>query len=70
LIIMTIAAASEQRVEQGDIIRTVKAIGQVIGLSERLAYHLVVSGELKSVRKIGGRYWASRSRLLEEVTGS
>jgi hypothetical protein len=66
---MSSIAQHEQHVE-GDIIRTVAGVARVLGLSERAAYHLVSSGTLRSVRKIGGRYYASRSRLIEEVTGS
>jgi hypothetical protein len=35
----------------------------------RAAYHLVSSGSLGSVRKIGGRYWASRAKLIKEISG-
>jgi hypothetical protein len=65
-------AHDEQRVapsDEGDIIRTAAGIGRALGLSTRAAYHLVHSGSLRSVKKIGGRFYASRSRLLEEVTG-
>lgn len=72
---MTIAANS-QRAETppsrdgNDVLRGTQNIGRVLGLSERAAYHLVASGALRSVKKVGGRYFASRSRLLEEVIGS
>lgn len=68
----TIGAAKQQRVEslnEGDILRTAASIGAAIGLTPRQAYHLISTGGLKSVRRVGGRFFASRSRLLEEITG-
>ena len=61
---MSSIAQHEQHVE-GDVVRTIAGVARVLGLSERAAYR-----SLRSVRKIGNRYFASRSRLLEEVTGS
>jgi hypothetical protein len=69
---MSIAHDHEQRADasqQSDILRTAADIGRVLGLTPRQAHHLASSGVLKSIRKVGGRYWASRSRLLREVGG-
>jgi hypothetical protein len=62
--------AEPSSIEGNDILRGVESIGRVLGLSERSAYHLVASGALRSVKKVGGRYFANRSRLLNEVIGS
>jgi hypothetical protein len=42
------------------------AIGEVIGKPGRDVLHLLKNGRIKSARKIGGRYVASRSALLRE----
>jgi len=69
---MSSIAANEQHEQQesDDILRTAASIGAAIGLSPRQAHYLASSGKLRSIRKVAGRYWASRSRLIEEVTGS
>jgi hypothetical protein len=67
---MSSIAQHEQPNAEGDILRTSADIGRALGLSPRAAYHLVASGTLRSIRKINGRYFASRSRLIAEVTGS
>ena len=50
----------------GDIVWGAAAIGAVIGLTERQTFHKL--RELP-VQKIGGRYCASRARLLEFCSG-
>jgi hypothetical protein len=54
--------------EQSDIVRGCRAIGAVLGISQRAAENLLSVGALPA-RKIAGRWFASRSRLLREVTG-
>jgi hypothetical protein len=61
------AAAPQQ--QQPDFVRGSRQIGEVIGIDARAAHNLISTGQLKSVKKIGGRFWASRSRLLREVGG-
>jgi hypothetical protein len=46
----------------GDLIWELKPIAQEIGVTERQAYHLIYTRQLP-VRKIGGRFCASRSGL-------
>ena len=45
----------------------VDEIGQVIGRSGRQAYHLLSTGQIKSAKKVGGRWVASRAALLREL---
>lgn len=45
-------------------------IGAAIGRNGRQAHHLLSRGELKSARKVGGRWVASRSALLREFGGA
>jgi hypothetical protein len=41
-------------------------IGTVINRGARQTFHLLTNGEIKSARKIGGRWCASRAALLRE----
>ncbi len=43
-----------------------RAIGQVIGRTERQAHHLLERGVLKSAQKKGGRWVANRAALIRE----
>jgi hypothetical protein len=55
--------------EASDIIWGAAAIGEFLNLpSERAAFHLLP--KLNSVRKVGGRYAASRAKLLAEASGA
>ena len=45
-------------------------IGQVIGRSGRQAHHLLTNGQIKSAKKVGGRWVASRAALLRELGGA
>jgi hypothetical protein len=49
-----------------DIIWGAPAIGAVIGLSPSQTYHHLANGYIKSARKKGGRWCASRAELLRE----
>lgn len=44
-------------------------IGKVIGRSERQAHHLIYTGKLKSVRKVGSQWCANVAALLAELGG-
>ena len=47
------------------------AIGRAIGIQDRrAAYHFITTRNLKSVRKVGGRWCASKRELLKELFGS
>jgi hypothetical protein len=61
--------ASQPQYEQPDFARGCREIGATIGIDRRAAWTLINSGALKSVKKVGGRFWASRQRLLREVGG-
>ena len=50
-----------------DIIWGAEAIGVVINRDPRQAYHLLEKGWIKSARKIGSQWAASRSALLREL---
>ena len=41
-------------------------IGRVIGRGERQTFHLLQIGEIKSARRVGGRWVAAREALLRE----
>ena len=43
-----------------------RAIGKVIGRSERQVHHLLASGTLKSAQKKGGRWVANWASLIRE----
>jgi hypothetical protein len=62
-------AAPAAQQQSPDFVRGSRQIGAVIGIGEKAAHNLIASGALKSVKKVGGRYWASRARLLREVGG-
>jgi len=51
-----------------DIVWEVAEIAKVIGRTERQTFHLLTTGSLPG-RKIGGRWVASRRKLLEAVLG-
>ena len=44
-------------------------IGRVIGLTPRQAHHLLINGEIKSARKVRGRWCANRPALVREFGG-
>jgi hypothetical protein len=50
-----------------DLVWGADAIGAVIGRTDRQIYHLLASGALKSAKRIGGRWVASRAALLREL---
>jgi hypothetical protein len=69
---MSIAAHDERTrspQQQDVILRGTESIGRALGLSPRQAYHLASTGALKSITKIGGRYWANRAKLIQEISG-
>jgi hypothetical protein len=49
-----------------DLIWGAAGIAQVLGLTERQAFHLLESKKLASAKKVGGRHCASRAKLLAE----
>ncbi len=52
-----------------DLAWGVGEISGAIGRDERATYHLLSKGELPA-RKIGGRWCASRRRLIAHLTGA
>jgi hypothetical protein len=46
-----------------DVVWGAKAIGQVLGLSERQAYHRLEHGQISCARKFGKSWAASRQAL-------
>jgi hypothetical protein len=46
-----------------------RAIGSVIGRTERQTNHLLIKGRIKSARKLGGVYVASVAALRREFGG-
>ncbi len=47
-----------------DLIWGVEEIGKLIGRNFSQTYHMITSGKLPMVKKIGERYVASRSKLV------
>jgi len=69
---MSIATEHEQHANTNhshDILRGSRAMAQALGLQQRTLDHLLASGSLKSPRKVGGRWFASRTKLLSEFVG-
>jgi hypothetical protein len=64
-----VANEQHEPLEQSDLLRTAADIGRVLGLNARQAHHLASSGALKSIKKVGGRYWASKTKLIAEISG-
>jgi hypothetical protein len=61
------ASVNPQPFQQHDICRGAKAIGEVLGLTERQAFWALESGQVPATKL--GRIWtASRARLLARVT--
>jgi hypothetical protein len=47
----------------------VEQIGKVIGRTPRQTFHILSRGQLKSAKKVGGRWVANRNALLRELSG-
>ena len=50
-----------------DLLWGAEKIAPAIGRTQRELYHLVATGQLKSVKRIGNRLVASRGALLREL---
>jgi hypothetical protein len=50
-----------------DLIWGAQAIAEAIGRTERITFHLLEKGEIPA-KKVGGRWVASRTKLLEHLT--
>jgi hypothetical protein len=53
-------------VSTSDFIWGSEAIGAVIGRSSRQTFHMLSGGQIRSARKVGGRWVVSRAALLRE----
>jgi archaeosine-15-forming tRNA-guanine transglycosylase len=51
---------------RADLLKGAKQIGEAIGLTERQVFHLVRTGQLRSVVRKGRQLFALRSELLKE----
>ncbi|MGV2104385.1 helix-turn-helix domain-containing protein [Rhizobium sp. 21-4511-3d] len=47
-----------------DLIWGVEAISALIGRSKQQVYHMIANGHLPVVKQVGGRYVASREKLI------
>jgi hypothetical protein len=54
--------------EVSDLVWGARDIARVLGRSERSTFHLLESGHLPA-RRVGGRWCASRRKLLEALIG-
>jgi hypothetical protein len=59
---------SDSEIESLDIVWGAAAIAKVIGRSGRQAFYLLENGSLPG-RKLGGRWVASRQKLLDALIG-
>jgi hypothetical protein len=57
-------------ISSNDLVWGADAIGAVIGRTKRQVFHLLGSGAIKSAKRIGGRWVASRAALLRELGGA
>jgi hypothetical protein len=62
-------AALAAPASHSDIIRGAGAMARALGWPRRSVEHLLQTKRLQSPRKIGARWFVSRSRLLREVIG-
>ncbi len=53
--------------DQIDLIRGVKGISRVLGMTERQTYHLLENGHLRGAFKLGRAWCARPSTLLAEI---
>ena len=63
------AASAAPASQHSDVIRGSRAMAETLNLPVRAVDHLLASGRLKTPRKLGGRWFASRSKLLREIVG-
>jgi hypothetical protein len=54
--------------EKSDVLWGASAIARAIGRSERSTFHMLASGLLPA-KRVGGRWCASRRKLLAALTG-
>jgi hypothetical protein len=65
---MQVSSSVESIVENTDVLWGAKAIGQVLNLTERQAYHRLEAGQIPGARKVGKTWAASRSTILRMFT--
>jgi hypothetical protein len=64
------AVASGLDNSPGEFIWGTEGIGAVIGRTNRRTHRLLTQGAIKSPKKVGGRWVASRAALLRELGGA
>ena len=60
---------SPAEIAPSDFLWGAEGIGRAIGRNGRQAFHLLNRGEIKSAKKVGGRWVVSRAALLRELGG-
>lgn len=63
------AALAAPAAQQSDVVRGAKGIAQTLGLPQRAVEHMLAKGYLKTPRRVGHSWFASREKLLKEVVG-
>jgi hypothetical protein len=58
------AMALQGQEDSHEIIWGAKAIGALIGLSERKTFHLLETGQIKGAKKFGRRWCITRQNLM------
>ena len=48
----------------------VDEIAKVIGRTARQTFHLLAKGQIRSARKVGGKWVANREALIRELSGA
>jgi hypothetical protein len=61
--------AAEARHNGDVVVRDAKGIAQTLGLPQRAVEHMLARGYLKTPRRIGHSWHASRQKLLKEIIG-
>ena len=56
----------EAKTSESPVVWGADEIGKVIGRSSRQTHHLLASDQIKSAKKVGGRWVAGRAALLRE----
>jgi hypothetical protein len=64
------SSVNDEEFQPADFLWGAAKIGRVIGLNPRQAHHLLTNGEIKSARKVRGRWVANRPALIREFGGA
>src|SRR5262249_25153852 len=63
-------SAQQEDFNSHPLVWGVEEIGRVIGRTARQTFHLLAKGQIKSARKVGGKWVANREALIRELSGA